>query len=533
MGKPAHIHAKIGRAMKDEDLLATAVTARETSDLVFGVTGYVGSGLSYVSSTLIEELRRFRFTPHKVKLSVLLAACQGNPPGDSTALEHVVALQDAGDALRKAHGPSIVAGLGIREIHQQRSSPAEPRAFVLDSIKHPAEVEILRAIYGRGFYLVGVLCNEDERASRLRRKFKDETDRPKIETLMRRDAGGREKHGQQVRKTLHLSDFFLANDAMDGKNNDEELGEALERFVHAVTGTKVVRPNRDEKGMHAAWAASLRSSCMSRQVGAAIMPAMARGDEVLATGTNDPPAPGGGLYTENSPDDNRCFKWPEAESRGYCRNDRTKQKIYAEIFETLTQVGALGPDVSAQQVQTALEATRVRDLIEFSRAIHAEMDAVLALARSGVGVPKGGTLYCNTFPCHSCARHIVAAGLGEVIYLEPYTKSLALELHADAVQETSVARSRAGDAGDPRVVFRLFSGVAPRRFAALFEKRRELKDGRGSLVLLSGDAAHADPVLKRSFLQLEQELARKVDVALEGGQADGNDEGPGPAPTGD
>jgi deoxycytidylate deaminase len=502
-----------------KDVLGDGVRARETNDLVFGVTGYIGSGLSHVAKALGEKLRELRFELHEVTLSDLLAKAGGVQRTTSKTVDDVVPLQDAGDRLREEYGPSIVAGLGIRDIYKQRKTLQEPRVFVMDSIKHPKEVEVLRAVYGRGFYLIGVLCNYEERLHRLKLKFKSEQDKSRIEDLMRRDAAGGEEHGQQVRKTLHLADFFIANDAQDGRDNEGELGDALERFLQAVTGTHIVRPNRDEKGMFAAWGASLRSSCMSRQVGAAIMGA---GVEVLATGTNDPPAPRGGLYTDDSPDDRRCFNWPDRELRPFCRNDKKKREIYAEVLEQLGEVGVLRDGATSAQIEEALGRTRIRDLIEFSRAIHAEMDALLALARRGVGVPQGGTLYCTTFPCHSCARHIVAAGLSEVVYLEPYTKSLALELHADALREISV-KGRDGDgpeSEDPRVVLRLFTGFAPRRFAALFEKRRDLKDGHGVLVVLGGSAAHADPVLNRSFLQLEEELAGTVESALQGTSAD-------------
>ena len=58
--------------------------------------------------------------------------------------------------------------------------------------------------------------------------------------------------------------------------------------------------------------------------------------------------------------------------------------------------------------------------------VHAEMEALLSCARSGVS-PVGGTLYSTTFPCHNCAKHIVAAGLRRVVYVEPYPKSRAVE----------------------------------------------------------------------------------------------------------
>src|SRR5690606_6216358 len=74
----------------------------------------------------------------------------------------------------------------------------------------------------------------------------------------------------------------------------------------------------------------------------------------------------------------------------------------------------------------------ISSLIEFSRSIHAEMDAILSASREGIST-VGCDLYVTTYPCHSCARHLVAAGIRRVYYVEPYIKSLALELHSDAI----------------------------------------------------------------------------------------------------
>ncbi|MBN1607238.1 MAG: hypothetical protein JW940_11440 [Polyangiaceae bacterium] len=104
------------------------------------------------------------------------------------------------------------------------------------------------------------------------------------------------------------------------------------------------------------------------------------------------------------------------------------------------------------------------NLTEYGRAVHAEMAALLCCARVGVS-PAGGALYCTTFPCHNCTKHIVAAGLRQVFYVEPYPKSLAEELHGDAVVVTT------GEASEPtsgKVVFRPSTGAGPRRFMDLF-----------------------------------------------------------------
>jgi tRNA(Arg) A34 adenosine deaminase TadA len=130
----------------------------------------------------------------------------------------------------------------------------------------------------------------------------------------------------------------------------------------------------------------------------------------------------------------------------------------------------------------------VGDLIEYSRSIHAEMNAILNAARSGA-VPIGCTLYCTTFPCHSCARHLVSAGVSRVYYIEPYVKSLAAELHMDSIQ--TVLPGVDPGSGRPRDLSKMvvvpFTGVGPRMYEDYFLKRDEMKEKSGKYKPPAGD----------------------------------------------
>jgi deoxycytidylate deaminase len=117
---------------------------------------------------------------------------------------------------------------------------------------------------------------------------------------------------------------------------------------------------------------------------------------------------------------------------------------------------ALNKDVSAEKIEKYLATTDIRNLIEYCRSVHAEMDALLSVARTGRNGLKGATMYVTTFPCHNCARHIVASGISKVIYIEPYPKSLALELHNDTISTDE------RDFGK-RVVCLQYQGFAPKR----------------------------------------------------------------------
>jgi tRNA(Arg) A34 adenosine deaminase TadA len=121
---------------------------------------------------------------------------------------------------------------------------------------------------------------------------------------------------------------------------------------------------------------------------------------------------------------------------------------------------ALGrTELSKSEARRLLKPTGLTDITEFGRAVHAEMEALLACARTG-RTPRGATLFSTTFPCHNCCRHIIAAGIRQVVYIEPYPKSRATHLHGDAI---SIDEPETG-----KLPFKPFLGVGPRRYFDLF-----------------------------------------------------------------
>src|SRR5574337_502632 len=113
-----------------------------------------------------------------------------------------------------------------------------------------------------------------------------------------------------------------------------------------------------------------------------------------------------------------------------------KRNILAEILKRLRDAGWLSQDKAKvdpdelvkeafdEEDSALMRGAQLMNLIEFGRTVHAEVAALLDAARRGVAV-RGGTMYTKTFPCHDCARHIVAAGIRRVVYIEPYAKRLA------------------------------------------------------------------------------------------------------------
>jgi len=172
-----------------------------------------------------------------------------------------------------------------------------------------------------------------------------------------------------------------------------------------------------------------------------------------------------------------------------------------------------------EDLQKTIRGTRVGGLLEFSRAVHAEMDALLSAARQGVST-VATRVFVTTFPCHYCARHIVGAGVDEVQFIEPYPKSLATDLHSDAITTNREAWRRpseclqvgaASESGSPRVLFRPFTGVAPRLYERAFLKKRPLKnDLTGELLVGAPDWGDRWDMLRKSYIDVETLLSEGI-----------------------
>ncbi|MDF3680819.1 deoxycytidylate deaminase, partial [Enterobacter hormaechei] len=293
----------------------------------------------------ISELKGVGYKVCHIRLSDLIADTQGDKAREIkslTGFERYKVLQDLGDQLRNTdkNNMTVVAEMAIREIVTLRNAEFKDEttkgglaktkkkvAYVIDQLKNPAEVELFRTVYRNNFYLIGLLRNKEERVQNLR-------DEPmsleQANILMERDRSSKDVNGksvdsgQQVEKTLYLADYFI-------KNIDQvaDINASVGRFLKLIHGVGNLTPTHDETGIFTAHSASFRSACLSRQVGSCIMD---DNGNILATGCNDVPKAGGGLYTSNTNTDMRCY------NRSTCFNDKHKDILCKEIEVLLNKL---------------------------------------------------------------------------------------------------------------------------------------------------------------------------------------------------
>ncbi len=68
---------------------------------------------------------------------------------------------------------------------------------------------------------------------------------------------------------------------------------------------------------------------------------------------------------------------------------------------------------------------------ELCRAIHAEQNAIIQAATSGVSI-EGATLYSTTYPCVLCAKMIINAGIRTIYITDGYPDDLAKQMIEEA-----------------------------------------------------------------------------------------------------
>lgn len=463
-------------------------------ELVFGLCGPIGVDTAQMTDVLTAALNAVGYDSLPIKLTTEMYKSTGESPPDP-ALDYYATMRSKiayANALRaKLNDPRILARIALRAIRRERAGKSssaeitpERTAYIINQLKRPEEVELLRKVYGKQFVLVSGYASEADRRGTLFKKIKiskqSTTEDHKIaaeaDTLIATDAEESSAYGQRLRATFHLADVFV------GGVVRREMEVNIERFVEAFFGRTDMAPTKQEYGMYAAKSASLRSSDLSRQVGAAIF---SEDGELITQGCNEVPKAFGGTYWDQEEPDYRDVKL------GYDPNESLKREIVKDLFDRLKDGGflsrkalAIGNPSEIAQALTSktkivsgnevsggvLADSMIMDLTEYGRVVHAEMCALCDAARTGRCV-KGATLYCTTFPCHNCTKHILAAGIRRVVYMEPYPKSKAKELHEHEIEIEKDSKQR--------VSYMPFLGISPFRYRDVFQKGRR-KDGAGT-----------------------------------------------------
>jgi len=520
------------------------------SELVLGLVCAVGTDLSQVIVSIKDRLKFFRYESHVVDISKdILEDYNGklqverysetkgykydensthkDQPGK---YEETHELMDIGNHLRKIDR-SFIAATVIDKIREKRklygveknpNKPIPKMAYIIKSLKNEGEIQLLSSVYKDGFYLFSIFEDEERRKKNLTNKAMDASS---ADNLMERDEDEKNGYGQQTKTIFQMADFFVNNG--DGKDS---IQERIIRIVDLIFGNPFWTPTFGEYAMFSAYCASLRTADLSRQIGAVIC----RDKDILASGANECPQYGGGLYwLEYNEKDNEFSDKHEGRDykRKIDRNRKEIEKIASKTVDTILEQLAKFKDTDSLyggEIEDYIEKLKkehrdiliqkvktdtLGELTEYGRMVHAEMEALSVCGRNGIQT-KETKLYSTTFPCHVCTKHLVAAGVIEVIYIEPYPKSKSIDMFSDSVSMNKEDEGK-------KMVFRPFFGVGPRRYIELFSMKhhplqprtRKNKDGI-TIKWEPKEAVVRNQMLPSSYLDREVLYALSVNEEL-------------------
>ncbi|PQJ76551.1 hypothetical protein BTO16_11665 [Polaribacter glomeratus] len=452
-----------------------------TEELFFGICAPIGSLKPTVINSLEKIMKeKFNYEVEIIKLSGKIEDFKLNEykqiPTKTPAFSKLVYKIEEGNEIRKKYNNnSILVELAIKDILYSRTQglgeeealnheniKSRRKCYIFDSIKNKEELLLLRRIYTKNFYLFSIFSPVNERENNLSKKDLAPSE---IAEIVGKDEFENNDFGQNVRGTFTDGDFILRV----SKNNKINIDTRIERFLHLIFESDIITPTNEEKAMYSAKSAAGNSACLSRQVGASII---SESGELISNGWNDVPKFGGNLYNESDTNDDRC------KNNGYCSNDSHKDKLVESLLESLKNDNSTKGvfldnegfhDITLyDNVKKNLKKSNIKNLIEFSRSVHAEMHAIISGSQLSGSKMINGKLFCTTYPCHNCARHIIVAGIKEVYYIEPYIKSLCLTLHSDAITEDENCLDK--------VRILVFDGVAPRNYLTFFTKFASRKE---------------------------------------------------------
>lgn len=351
---------------------------------IIGLVGPFGSGCSFVAKEILEK----EFDYCYISLSDILReeywAANGLEVGTPIARS---AMQDFGDAIRNKYGTEYLSKKAAEKIEASCGIDK----FVVDSIRNPEEVHYLKSQYV-DFFVFGIFARNTLRWERIQATYGG--NQAQFFADEKRDKGGDKiAHGQRVTDAFLTSDAIILNESPIVNKNEAflTLKAKVEKYIKLFTGAATDKsPTEVESIMCMAYANSFRSSCLKRKVGAVIVDSKGN---VFSSGYNEVP----------------LLEKPCLSEYGGCYRAVSKRRI-EQLFPKDGAPEELKGSVMAQV-----------KLLEKCRALHAEENAILNVARFGsAAVLKEATLYTTTYPCNLCANKIAQVGIKKVVYYEPY-----------------------------------------------------------------------------------------------------------------
>ncbi len=216
--------------------------SESTSDLeevVIGIVGAIGSNINVLQNILKTELEdTFNFDVFVIKVSEDILKNHPNVTSVddydlTTKYKRINSLMNLGNKLREFYGLdyiSLEVAVKIRDLRKSYTGSKKRVAYIIDSLKHDAEVVSLKKLYGNTFFQISIFESEKKRKDTLNNNIGMTVE--EAEKLIIRDEKEDEKWGQRTSVAFPLADYFVKFDDKTGVH----INNAINRFIKLILG---------------------------------------------------------------------------------------------------------------------------------------------------------------------------------------------------------------------------------------------------------------------------------------------------------
>ncbi|MCT4735878.1 anti-phage dCTP deaminase [Citrobacter freundii] len=307
-----------------------------------------------------------------------------------------------------------------RVIKSIRKVKNERAYVVIDAIRNPYEAKFFKDRYA-AFHLVSINAPDEHRTRYLQKlhKFSPEQIK-KIDDEESGKGDSEYKHltNPNVKKCIEISDIHLFNPKNEYDNNNV-LKAQIAWYIALMQHPGLISPTSMERVMQVAYTVKLNSGCISRQVGAVVTDS---DNSIKSVGWND--VAQGQVPCAMRSIDGLINDFHSETYSHYERNNekfREKAREFYDIFKPVIQQSNSfkGRNISYcfKDIHNSIDnkSNQVH-----TRALHAEENAFLQLAKyGGIGI-VGGKLYTTASPCELCTKKAYQLGISEVVFIDPY-----------------------------------------------------------------------------------------------------------------
>ncbi|MGI5958426.1 MAG: hypothetical protein ACOX60_03290 [Massiliimalia sp.] len=344
----------------------------------------------------------------------------------------------------------------IKAIRNRNKKLKQYTLICIDAFRNPYEAQYFQDRYS-AFYLISINTEDSERRRRLGYLTNEQI--MSLDTLEYPGKldGINKFTNQNIAACIELSDIHIYN-PHSSTIERFYLTEQLVKYIMLMKHPGLITPTHIERCMQMAYNAKLNSGCLSRQVGAVIT------DEnfsVKAVGWNEVPegqVPCSlrdieDLYENKDYDTFSAFEVEDEKfnteiskvykkSKSVNLSGRCYQYCFKDIYTTVTN--------QKNQVHT--------------RALHAEENAFLQLAKyGGIGI-KGGNLFTTASPCELCSKKAYQLGIRNIYYIDPYP----------GISVRHILSFKNIHGSKPEM--HLFVGAIGRAYTTLYSQKLSIKD---------------------------------------------------------